>query len=458
MASSRTIPKTGRAIVIGGGIAGMLAANVLADHFAQVTIVERDQLPTEPESRKGVPQARHVHAMLLKGKLLLDQRFPGFNEDLEANGAEEMDLLGDGVGHTQYGQFVRFKSGIRIYTCSRDLIEHLIRKRLRHNSRLQLCDEREVDGLLATGDYTQVIGICTRGRGANQGKEEELYADLIVDASGRESHAPDWLEALGYKRPDETVVNAFLGYATRWYRRPRGLELNWKAMMVRNNPLTKRGGLIYPVEGERWAVMLNGYERNYPPADEEGFMAFARSLPVREFAEALQAAEPISPIYSYRRTESRWRHYERLARWPRGFIVLGDAVCALNPVYGQGMTAAALAAEALDDQLKARWGKPGMARSFQRALARVNRLPWLMATGEDFRYAATEGVRPGPLSRPFQRYIGTVIELATHSPAISRTFIQVVHLSLPPTALFRAYIVTKVARKLFERWNESKSD
>jgi 2-polyprenyl-6-methoxyphenol hydroxylase-like FAD-dependent oxidoreductase len=181
----------------------------------------------------------------------------------------------------------------------------------------------------------------------------EVGADLVVDASGRGSRAPDWLAALGYPRPPETTVKAFLGYASRWYTTPPGWTADWQVLtVVATPPAGKRGGIIQTIDGHQWVVTLAGAARDHPPTDEEGFRTFARSLPSPELYQAIQQAEPISPIRGDRRTENRLRHYDRPGRWPAGFLVLGDAVCSLNPVYAQGMTVAALGALVLDRSLR----------------------------------------------------------------------------------------------------------
>ena len=276
-----------------------------------------------------------------------------------------------------------------------------------------------------------------RGHGESNDAMVEVGADLVVDASGRGSRAPDWLAALGYPRPPETTVNAFLGYASRWYAPPSGWTADWQVLaMLATPPAGKRGGIIQTVEGNRWVVTLAGAAHDYPPTDEEGFGAFARSLPSPELYQAIQGAEPISSIRGYRRTENRLRHYERLGHWPAGFLVLGDAVCSLNPVYAQGMTVAALGALVLDRSLcRARRRGYRLALRFQRDLARAQATAWLLATAEDFRHPTTEGVRPPLGSYLMHRYIDRLELVAAESPAVHRALIEVLNLVRPPLGL-----------------------
>lgn len=277
---------------------------------------------------------------------------------------------------------------------------------------------------------------------------ENIDADLVVDASGRGSKLPTWLESLGYTAPAETKVNAFLGYSTRIYEPASSLPGDWKALLIRvTPPETSRGGGIYRIEGNRWLVTLSGAEGDYPPTDEAGFLEFARSLPSPALCDAIKNARPLSPISGYRRTDNSWRHYERLNRLPENIVALGDSVCAFNPVYGQGMTVAALGALALGDCLRAQRGDlTGLTRRFQKKLARVLAIPWALATSADFLFPATEGARPGFPSTVTKGYMHQLGVLAFESPRVFREFFLVLHLVKSPSALFHPHIAAAVAR------------
>lgn len=449
-------PAGSHAVVIGGSMSGLWAARVLADHFAQVTVIERDHLPDEPLPRRGVPQARHVHVLLAQGWRILEDLFPGLPAELAAQGVPIFDwgAAVDVLYPLGWGQ--RHLSGLILGALSRDRLEWNIRRRLRLLPNVRFLERHDVAGFLASGD--QVVGVRLRVRG-DEGVlpadgapgEESLRADLVVDASGRDSRTPDWLATLGYDKPDETRINSFLGYATRWYRRPPEFAADWQALLVSARPpRIPRSGGIYSIENDQWMVTLAGAARDYPPTDEEGFTAFARSLATPRLADALRDAEPISPIYGYRRTENRWRRFERLRRWPDRLVVVGDAVCAFNPVYGQGMTVGALDALTLADTLAAhRRRHPAgdltvFGLTFQKALAATLRTPWQLATGVDFRYPTTEGGRPSRATRLSQRYMDRVLDLAGQDVLVNRTLASVVHLVAPPRTLLQPRIAAKV--------------
>lgn len=400
----------GHAIVIGSSIAGLTAARVLTDYFERVTVIDRDRLPDTPDFRRGVPQARHAHTLPLRGQAILEQQFPGLAAELLAqgataiNGGSEMAFYIGGGWHQ-----VRHQSALVSLSCSRPLLESTIYRRLARHPRLQIIQEQEAVGLDVDSRRRRVTGVRLRRRRALRPAETRLAADLVIDASGRESRAPQWLAGLGYPVPQETIINAFPGYATRIYRRPTDFNESWKTLYVKPAPPDgTRGGFIIPIEGDRWHVTLIGMARDYPPLDEAGFLAFARSLPAGRLYEAIKAAEPLTKPYGYRRGENRLRHYDRLPRYLEGFLVCGDAAYALNPVYAQGMTAAAMAGQALALSLEAhrRANMTGLARIFQQQLSRVVADPWRLAVREDKRWPATEVAENVVSTRPRPRRVG----------------------------------------------------
>lgn len=440
------------ALVIGGSIAGLLAARVLSDYFDQVTVVERDYFPAQPEWRQGVPQSHHAHLLLSKGQKILEQLFPGLLDELAAAGAPIVDWTADFPLLGFSGWAPRFASSLKMRTSSRNLLEWLIRQRLMVGSNIRFLQGTQAIALLSDARNSCITGVRVHSRhGSEQGvTPAELPANLVVDASGRHSNASQWLTALGYAPPEETVINSFLGYASRWYQRPAQIQSEWQALYLwPKPPHLKRGGGLYPVEGDRWIVTLTGVAKDYPPTDEASFLEFAHSLRHPVLYDAIKDAQPLSPIYGYRNTENRLRHYEKLSRLPENFIIIGDAVCAFNPIYGQGMSTAALGALTLNQCLKKQHqGKlVGLAVRFQKQLAKVNTTPWLVATGEDCRWPTTEGGCPNLITRLLHRYIDEVMLLAVESPYTYKVWSEVMHLEKSPTVLFQPSILTGLLGK-----------
>lgn len=444
-----------QAIVIGGSIAGLLTARVLTDYFTQVTIIERDRFPDKPEPRSGVPQSHQLHVLLTQGYRILNQLFPGLEEELAVWDVSKLNWTADFKWLLPGGWSPRFPSDLKSQACSRNLLEFLLRKRLAAYNNLEFKEKTIVTGLLLNPNRTAVAGVKLRDP---DGTETQLTAQFVVDASGRNSQTPQWLKSLGYEAPQETIVNAFLGYASRWYQSVGNEPLDYQVLyLMPQAPHQSRGGVLYQVESNRWIVCLIGVGRDYPPTNEAGFLEFAQSLNNSAVCEAIKNAQPISPIYRYQGTENRLRHYERLSRFPDNFIVIGDAVCVFNPVYGQGMTVAGLAALVLDQCFQQHTKSnsnpdlKNLGKQFQKKLALANKMPWLMATGEDLRWSTTEGEQPNLMTRFLQWYIEQVIFLASERAEVYQAFMEVIHLTKPSTIFFRPSILWQVMKRKFRR-------
>ncbi len=420
---------------------GMLAASVLSRFFDRVMLFERDIYPRRPIAREGVPQARHLHVLLMRGHRILEELFPGITEDATAAGAEVLDVGEDFAWRTPPGWGIRFRSGIEMLAASRPLIDSVVQRRLAATANIELVQGRIVTGV--SGDKAgRITGV--RVRHSQAADEELVTADLVVDCSGRMSRAPEWLKELGYIAPPESVVDANLGYASRLYRRRPEHERNWRAVFIQAAPPEQpRAGVAFPVEGDRWMVTMCGGGGDYAPSTEPEHLNFARSLPSGEIYNLIQKAEPLSPIVGYRRTENRWRHYEQLKTFPDGFVVLGDAACAFNPVYGQGMTTAALGAMTLDARLR-KDDCDGFSRRFQRDLARVIATPWALATGEDLRYRTANAAQPRLAERILQNYVGKVMAISTYDSSVRSYLLAVFTMMSPPSRLMRPSTMSKV--------------
>jgi 2-polyprenyl-6-methoxyphenol hydroxylase-like FAD-dependent oxidoreductase len=440
------------AVVIGASMAGLLASRVLSDHFERVTIIERDRLPAEVQARKGVPQGRHVHVLLGKGASILTDLFPDLFPSLLQGGATAVDFVADFHWHYFGVWKAQFSSEIISYTQSRPFLEQHVRDCLEARSNVCFVDDSEVAQLCATDDHSRITGVHLQHRNGGH-REDELSADLVVDASGRGSQALQWLTALGYPRVEESRVKVDVGYATRIYRRPKQDTSSWKLLFIAPSPPKgKRAGLIFPIEGDCWMVTLAGWLRDYPPNDEAGFLDYARSLPDPSLYEAIKGAEPLTPIVTHRFPANQWRHYERLSRFPEGFLILGDALCSFNPTYGQGMTVAALEASSLNTALQQQQSlRPqgditGLAHRCQKALAKVVKTPWMLATGEDFRYPETEGHRSAG-TRLLNWYTARVHKLAASDHRVTLRFYEVLNMLNTPTVLFAPPILVAVLLK-----------
>lgn len=450
-----------RAVVLGGSMTGLLMARVLATRFAQVIVVERDTLPSQPVGRSGLPQGKHVHVLLARGQAILEELFPGFEAELTAAGAPAVDWTADCQMMGWGGWNPRFTSQLVTRTCSRDLLDWLVRSRVRSLPNVQIWTGCQVVNLLGSGAQGHHPAHVTGVQLQWQGERLDLTADLVIDATGRSSRAPEWLAQLGSDRPAETVVDARLGYATRWYRLPQHHQETWKSLLIwAKPPHHPRAGVLYPVEGDRWAVTVSGVGGDYPPADPEGFLAFVQSLRDPAIYNAIRDAEPVSEICIHRGTANRLRHYERLRRFPLGLLVAGDAACAFNPIYGQGMTAAALAAVTLERCLERHecqesqtWNAIALSHTFRQQLARAVRTPWMLATGEDLRWIPRTTQRRDLVGQALQHYFNQVLHLTAAHPDIHEAVWRIQHMMASPSAVLHPAIVRRVlTRMLGQAW------
>lgn len=425
------------AVVIGGGIAGLLAARVLSDRFERVTLLERHSLARAPAPapRRGVPQGAHVHVLLARGLAVAEGLFPGLAEELRAAGAVQLNSGRDLRWHHSGGWRARYDSGLDFLSMSRPLFEAAIAGRVRALPNLALREGVRAEGL--RGDRGgAVTGL--RVRSPDGGGAEEIGADLVVDAAGRGSATPRWLAEQGFEAPPAEILPARVAYASCLFR-PSGPVPRLRGVAVGGAP-ARRNGALFPIEGGRWLATLVGFFDEPMPRDHDAFLAFARSLAVPDIHEALRGLEPLSGIAHHAFAGSLRRRYDRLERLPAGLVALGDAVCSLNPVYGQGMTVGAIEAEALGRAL-ARAGREGglgpeFGRLWFRGVAPVVDTAWAGVSLEDLSFpelAARRSVRLELLQWYMRR-----VHRATHRSApVTEWFYRVVNFLDPPASLFR---------------------
>ncbi|MEU9182179.1 NAD(P)-binding protein [Streptomyces sp. NPDC048550] len=430
------------AVVLGAGLAGLLAARALAQRFARVTVVERDELPdTGPAFRPGVPQSRHVHVLWSRGLELMEELLPGVTRELLAAGAALLESPRDFLWLSSADWFHQVP-GSRILVGSRELIDWTVRREVLRDERIRIRAGSTATGLVAGPDGRSVAGVLLREGGP-------LPARFVVDATGRTSRAPAWLAALGHPAPATTRYDSRLGYSSRYYEVPPDPARRWQGMYVQGRPDSPRGGVLVPLDDGRWLATLIGNGEHAPPTGDEEFLEYTRSLRTPALYDALRDAKPLSSPTGFRSTANEWRHYERLDRWPAGFVVLGDAACRFNPVYGHGMTVAALAADALAGAIRGLAPREiaAAARRIQRRTATAADVAWQIATSEDMRYPETEGPPPDRATKVLQAYMSRVIVGANADPEISRPFFGVLSLSASPNTLLSPGTVIRVLSK-----------
>jgi 2-polyprenyl-6-methoxyphenol hydroxylase-like FAD-dependent oxidoreductase len=440
----KTVKKYGRAIVIGASMGGLLAARALSEHFCEVLVLERDELSAEPRHRRGVPQSRHSHHLLGSGLLAIEAAFPGFTAELRSRGA----ILADPSEMTQVYSGFTMPNAPRAekrLLASRPLIETTVRTRLIALPNVRLRQGVAVNELTTDADRRRVTGVRVEDRHAAEavaGAEDVLTADLVVDASGRGSRLPKWLQALGYRAPQVERVDVDAGYVTRLYRWTPDMP---KSMAIGGTRDNTRLGVMLPLEDGTCMVTLAACFGEVVPTDADAFASFATKLESQAIADLLRRAEPVGEAVAARFPGSVRMRYDKLAALPVGLLPFGDVLCGFNPVYGQGMSVAALEARELDACLRESRGLEGLTQRFLTRANAVIASPWKIAANNDLRMPATRGKRT-LMGRFSNWYIARLHRAAQHDVTLFFAFLDVINLTLKPEGLLTPRLAWRVLR------------
>lgn len=426
------------AVVLGASMAGLLAARVLSESFERVTLVERDVLPTDAEHRRGVPQSRHLHILLARGASILEELFPGFISEAAEAGAPLADALGRVRVMLSGHRLLQTDIGLQSLLCGRPLLEGVVRARVRALAGVGFLEGYDIVGLTATVDGRRVTGARIR---SGDGVEETVEADVVVDTTGRGSRAPVWLEQLGHGRPEVEKVQVGLAYATRAYRLPEGAMGKDQVMLVNAMPGHQRAAVLAEQENGLVRLTMAGMLGDRPPLDPKGFDEFAASLRLPDIFEAVRDGEPVHDPVGFQYPANIRHRFERMRSFPDGFLVLGDAVCSFNPVYGQGMTSSAMQAEAMRSVLADR--RPLTWRRHFRAITKAVDAPWQISAGGDLAFPDVTGHRTVSV-RVINAYLPRVHAAAARDAELAGAFIRVASLVDPPEALLRPGFVFRV--------------
>lgn len=462
-----------RAVVLGGSMAGLLAARVLSEAYGEVIIVDRDELTDVSTTRRGCPQGFHAHALLARGQQVLDELFPGMTDEFAAAGMPMFDM-GEMRWSINGVPLAPAKTGLIVVSVTRPALELLVRRRVAGIANVKFYERTVITGLETDAGHRRVTGVRI-GRLAQGSRPDEapvkdagnvtqvadgpqpqpaspgaqadelLLADLVVDATGRGSRTPVWLEEFGYERPAEERVKIGLAYTTCEYVLPaRPLGVNDWSIVPLANPFSPRGAFFGRTKDDKHMLSLTSMLGDPPPTTAEGVLEIAKALPIPHIYDAIRDTAPSSGPEVIKFPASVRRRYERLTRFPAGFLVLGDGVCSFNPVYGQGMTVASL--EALTLLKRLRTGAPPDALEFFDDISKVIDGPWSIAAGGDLAWPGVEGERTAA-GEEMNAYMGRLMFAATKDGAVTGAFMRVAGLIDPPEALMEESLYARVMRE-----------
>jgi 2-polyprenyl-6-methoxyphenol hydroxylase-like FAD-dependent oxidoreductase len=436
------VPRRADAVVIGAGIGGLLAARALSAHFESVLVLDRDFLPDTPTNRKNIPQGHHLHVLLARGYEIISSLFPGIDAEMIASGAVPADSSRDLAWFQLGGYHQPPRTGLPALLLSRSLLEFHLRRRVEALPNVTIIDRCNVVGFTSTADRKRVNGVTLAN--AHDNSESEIDALLVVDSSGRGSRAAAWLAELGYPEMEVDLREANTHYATRRFRRTPSQQAARLASVVVASPdsPTGAGGVAVAQEGDTWVVTLSGRNETYPPTDLQQFTEYASRLDVPDVHQVVQQATPIDDAATYNFPVSQWRRFDRMQALPGGFLPFGDAICSFNPIYGQGMSVAAIEAEQLDRVLV-----DGMDRLSPRFFTSV--LPaigaaWGLVAGSDRPFSTTP-VSLSPPDRFIDWYVGKLLIAAQRDAVVSDAFHRVADMVDLPPRLLRPAIASRVA-------------
>lgn len=451
MAQNST-PQTRRAVVIGGSMTGLAVARALSEHFDEVVLVDKDRFPADvPEHRRGVQQSYHIHNLTLRGQQELDELFPGFTDAAIALGAVPVDHGADIVRCTELGWQPLFHTGHVALSATRILLEFAERQRFRAlNKNITVLEETLARELITEprGNKVRAVGITTNHEDPQY---REIRGELVVDCAGRGTKWKKWFESAGVPLPKETVVDSRCGYSSRFYRPRNPEQFPWKGMVVDTVfPDQPCWGVIVPLENQEWVVTLGGFSGQFPPKDEDGFVEFARKLQSPLYIQALEQADPISPVRTFRRMEMRWNHFEKYDHRMERFLAIGDSTWAYNPLYGQGMSIGITCARILRDVLRKDGNLDTLARRYYPPARKFAFPPWEATALRDLRWPGATGKRPwhGPLTLPLSELI---MQAGHYDREIFYSLLQGIHLLKSPEELITPAFGYRVLRHITKR-------
>lgn len=436
-----------RAIVIGAGMGGLMAAGVLARYFAEVMILDKDRLPTSAEPRSGAPQGAHAHLLLVQGRRNIEKIFPGFTSDVIDAGAITARFGLEFHVRDWFGWWPKRDIGLSVVSMTRPLLEGTVRSHLTRNGRITLRDGVTVNGWREIDEKIELT---------IAGEDVALTADFVIDAGGRSGQTKRMLEVNGYGPIEETVMGIGEAYASALFEIPPGWNDASHSFTVYGAPPVSHTAFMFPVESGRWLCSLNGRFDEAPPKDPEGFMAFAKNLSDPCIHNRISQAKQLGPIRAFNPTYSRWRRYDKLENFPHRLAPLGDAIAMVNPIYGQGMSLASAHAiclwETLADCANSGGALDGAVSIYLGKTQGITKQVWSGLEVVDFKFEKTTGERPADIIQR-QAFSDALRVLAAEDAEVHRLIMHVNQLVDPGSVLHREDITAKVQTIMAQRGN-----
>ncbi|MDA2272619.1 glutamate synthase [Bacillus thuringiensis] len=431
-----------KAIVIGGSMAGKFAAKALSTSFKEVIIIEAGERWDGKSSRKRVPQSNHPHVLLKGGENAIEELFPNITNELIEAGSIINNFTRDLKWH-QFGLWKQpFIGEVHMIQQSRPLLELHIQKRIHQISNITIKYETLVKGLLVDAKLNKVCGVKVKYLETNT--QEEVHADLVVDASGFGSKSIEWLREYEIKVQEEKVrIDLF--YATKMFKLKENEELDCCNMLMSPSfPDNPYGVLIQTIEDNRYFVTFSGYANEKAPQTDDEFYDFAENLSISNVTDFLNKAEGITDIKTYKIPYQVRRRFDLVNNVPEGLLVIGDAQCRFDPVFGQGVSVAAMEAHQLQLLLQDRKQlDKTFTQQFYKKAATIIETPWDMTTTEISRHPQLK--RELTTKQKFQLwYTKQIYRLSASNSDVYIRLVRVMNLIRSPFHLFHPKVLLSV--------------
>ena len=434
---------TGRAVVVGASITGLFAARALSDFFKSVVVLDGDVFETGTNPRKAVPQGNHMHAILPPAYQALKELMPEVIDKLLEGGAHLFDGGRDMKWRHLGHWLTQGETGRTFIGSTRPFFEYHLRQHVEAIENVTILSGHRFREWKIDPSGERVLGVLAQGP-----KEQvDLESELTVDARGSGSQLPKELVALGFEKSATEVVEVDLTYTSGLFQAP-DFSPGWNLLLMDPDaPRKWTGGILQRVEADRWIVTQWGYFGARAPTDDLGFKAFAESLDEPDIADFLGLAKPASECRQYRIPKCYLHRFDQLQRFPDRLLAMGDAVCKLNPIYGQGMTKAAKEGLFLWESLS-RLGEngsdlSGFSDQFRLAMGNVGaHWAWQLTSGSDLAYPQAKGKRP--LNLNFMNwYVGRLFARAETRLEVRKALMDAMALVKLPESIMRPHLILR---------------
>jgi 2-polyprenyl-6-methoxyphenol hydroxylase-like FAD-dependent oxidoreductase len=401
------------AVVIGSGIAGLLAATVLSDHFRIVTILDKDPSVGSPSPRGGAVQGAHLHVLLKRGQEILFDLFPTIESELQTSGCSTIDWAKDTIWENKTGRFPKYESNVKTLSMSRPLLEKLVFSKVKMKTNINFVNGT-IENLITING--QVTAVKTRAG-------ESFPVDFIVLAAGHHFPLQKHFPMVDISAKTKSIP-IDITYRSQLFKTDSLTFIQAKQYYYQLSPPEDSfGGVICPIENNVSIATIIQYGPNeLKKMSDTDFFRLARKIPGGHFLKIIENGLSLSSVAIFQKSTMHIRPFHKMKGMPDNAIVMGDAFCSLNPVFGQGMTFALEQSLILKELLQTDKLAP---KQFHKRSFNVARLPYTLSK-----------IGSGIKNSFSKRYLHRFLVRCQSSTSLHQRFLNVLHLRASFLTLF----------------------